>query len=533
MEENFTTKNNLINNYGFTSEDFEQINRLGIPIDKIEGELLLFHSGIPKIMLERPATIEDGILKLTADAFEKYSKFFDTTMNNLKLTKFVPASGAASRMFKFLNEFLNEFDHENETINAYINRKKEKNLSIFLAGIEKFPFYEEIKEKIKSLHPDYHSLERHEKSYRFIKIMLDHNHFDFANKPKGTLAFHKYNTHVATPVEEHLNECAFYASSNFLSYLHFTISENHEDLFKKNIETVKEKVETKSGTKTEVNFSYQYKSTDTIAVDMQNKPFRNKDGELVFRPGGHGALINNLNNLDADVIFIKNIDNVIQNHIVEITLYKKGLAGILLELQQHIFQILKAIENQEIEKKNISGIVDFMKQKLNIDVLDNFHKYTLGNKIDFIKNKLNRPIRVCGMVKNEGEPGGGPFWVKSYKGNVSLQIVESSQVAIHNKEQAEILAKATHFNPVDLVCAIKDYQGQKFDLIQFIDHSTGFIVHKNSKGNDLKGYELPGLWNGAMAKWITVFVEVPLVTFNPVKTVNDLLKPAHQPQYGN
>ena len=224
MEESVTTKASLAKQHGFTEADFEQINALEISLDKIEGELLLFHSGIPKIMLERPATIKDGILKLTADAFEKYSKFFDTTMNNLKLTKFVPASGAASRMFKFLNEFLNEFDHENETINAYINRKKDKNLSIFLAGIEKFPFYDEIKEKIKSLHPDYHSLERHEKSYRFIKIMLDHNHFDFANKPKGTLAFHKYITHVATPVEEHLNECAFYASSNLLSYLNFKIS---------------------------------------------------------------------------------------------------------------------------------------------------------------------------------------------------------------------------------------------------------------------------------------------------------------------
>jgi hypothetical protein len=533
MEENFTSKNNLINNYGFTSTDFEQINGLAIPINKIEGELLLFQSGIPKIMLERPATINDGIIKLSNEEFKKHADYFDVTKDELKLTKFVPASGAASRMFKFLNEFLNEFDHENETINAYINRKKDKNLSIFLAGIEKFPFYDEIKEKIKSLHPDYHSLERHEKSYRFIKVMLEHNHFDFANKPKGTLAFHKYFTHIATPVEEHLNECAFYASSNSVSYLHFTISENHENLFKKNIEKVKEKVENKSGTKTEVNFSYQFKSTDTIAVDTQNKPFRNTDGELVFRPGGHGALINNLNDLDADVIFIKNIDNVIQNHIAEITMYKKGLTGILLELQEQIFQVLKAIENQEIEESNIMGIVDFMKQKLSIDVLDDFHKYTLANKIDFIKNKLNRPIRVCGMVKNEGEPGGGPFWVKSYKGNVSLQIVESSQVEIYNKVQAEILAKATHFNPVDLVCAIKDYNGHKFDLTQFIDHRTGFIVHKNNKGKDLKGYELPGLWNGAMAKWITVFVEVPLVTFNPVKTVNDLLKPAHQQQYGN
>jgi hypothetical protein len=237
--------------------------------------------------------------------------------------------------------------------------------------------------------------------------------------------------------------------------------------------------------------------------------------------------------LNADVIFIKNIDNVIQNHIQEITLYKKGLAGILLDLQQQIFDILKSVENNNITENKIPKIIDFMEEKLNIDILDDFDKYTVDNKIAFIKNKLNRPIRVCGMVKNEGEPGGGPFWVRSYKGNVSLQIVESSQVETTNKEQAVILAKATHFNPVDLVCAIKNYKGIKFDLSEFVDSSTGFIVTKNRNGQELKGYELPGLWNGAMAKWITVFVEVPLITFNPVKTVNDLLKPAHQPQHGN
>ncbi|MFN3967639.1 DUF4301 family protein [Flavobacterium sp.] len=533
MEENFTRKESLAKKYGFTSTDFEQIKAQGISLDKIEGELLLFQSGIPKIYLERPAMIDDGIVKLTIEEFQKQASFFDQNKSNLKLKKFVPASGAASRMFKFLNEFLIEFDHENETINAYINRKKDKNLPIFLAGIEKFAFYDEIKSKLKTLHPNYYSLETHEKSYHFIKLMLATDSFDFANKPKAVLDFHKYADHIATPVEEHLNECAFYATSNSVSHLHFTVSENHEVLFQKIINAVKTKVESKSNTELNVTYSYQDKSTDTIAVNQDNQPFRDEKGELTFRPGGHGALINNLNNLDADVIFIKNIDNVIQNHIEEITLYKKGLAGILLDLQEQVFQILKAIDNKDLKEENIATTIDFMKQKLNIDVLEDFYKYTLDNKIDFIKNKLNRPIRICGMVKNEGEPGGGPFWVRSFKGNVSLQIVESSQVDSHNAEQHEIMAKSTHFNPVDLVCAIKNYQGKKFDLNQFVDHSTGFIVHKNNRGKDIKGYELPGLWNGAMAKWITVFVEVPLVTFNPVKTVNDLLKPAHQPQYEN
>jgi len=533
MEENITTKESLIKKHGFTEADFEQIKVLGISLDKIEGELLLFKLGIPKIYIQKPATINDGILKLSKEEFQKYAALFDSKKTSLKLKKFVPASGAASRMFKFLNEFLNEFDFENETINAYINRKKERNLSIFLAGIEKFPFYEEVKSKVKLLVDNYYSLESHEKSYHFIKTMLATEHFDFANKPKGVLHFHKYDTYIVTPVEEHLNECAYYAASSSVSHLHLTISEHHEALFQKIIEEVKVKVENKTKTELNVGFSYQDKSTDTIAVDLQNKPFRNENGELVFRPGGHGALINNLNLLDADVIFIKNIDNVIQNHIEETTLYKKGLSGILLDVQQKVFEFVAAIDNQAIQENDIEAIIDFMTQKLNIDVLDDFYKYTFENKLDYIKSKLNRPIRVCGMVKNEGEPGGGPFWVRSVKGNISLQIVESSQVDIHNAEQAQILAKATHFNPVDLVCATKNYKGKKFDLNDFIDHSTGFIVHKNNKGKELKGYELPGLWNGAMSKWITIFVEVPLVTFNPVKTVNDLLKPAHQPQHEN
>ena len=533
MEENVTAKDSLTKKYSFTEADFNQIKALGISLDKIEGELLLFKLGIPKITLEKPATIGDGIIKLSTEEFQKYADFFDTKKDKLKLKKFVPASGAASRMFKFLNEFLNDFDPENETINAYINRKKDKNLSIFLAGIEKFSFYETIKSKVKELTPDYYSLESHEKSFLFIKTMLSTNHFDFANKPKGVLDFHKYETEIATPVEEHLNECAFYASSDSVSHLHFTVTDYHENLFQDIIGKVKQKVEDKTKTKVHVKYSHQHKSTDTIAVTPNNEPFRNENKELCFRPGGHGALINNLNNLDADVLFIKNIDNVIQSHMQQITLYKKGLAGVLLELQQQTFELLKAVAYDEIKEQQIPEIISFMTQKLNIDIIDDFDKYTYENKLAFIENKLNRPIRVCGMVKNEGEPGGGPFWVKSYKGNVSLQIVESSQVETSNAEQAEILAKATHFNPVDLVCATKNYKDEKFDLTQFIDSSTGFIVSKNRNGQELKGYELPGLWNGAMAKWITIFVEVPLITFNPVKTINDLLKPAHQPQYGN
>ena len=289
-------------------------------------------------------------------------------------------------------------------------------------------------------------------------------------------------------------------------------------------------MEKTSDTKINIDFSYQHKSTDTIAADLNGEPFRLENGQLFFRPGGHGALIQNLNDLNGDVIFIKNIDNVIQNHISEISLYKKALGGILIEIQEKIFLYLKELESERANKELIDEIVDFAKNKIHCPVISDFSKYTKESKIEHLQELLNRPIRVCGMVKNEGEPGGGPFWVRGQKGNLSLQIVESSQVDLQNVSQVKIMAQSTHFNPVDLVCGVKDYKNDRFDLTQFIDHNGGFIAEKTKNGKEIKAYELPGLWNGAMASWITIFVEVPLITFNPVKTVNDLLKPAHQPQ---
>ncbi|MDD5149841.1 MAG: DUF4301 family protein, partial [Flavobacterium sp.] len=498
------------------------------PLENIQNQLQIFKKGILKTVLTEPATISNGILKLSDNDFHLKADFFDANKSSLKLKKFVPASGAASRMFKFLSAFLNDFDIENESINAYINRKKDSELSIFIVGLEKFPFFEMIDKKLKEVFPNFDNLERDYKNYYFIKFLLSSDYFDFANKPKGVLPFHKYKTHIATAIEEHLYECAYYSSSNDNSHLHFTVSEAHQNQFENIINTVKNKVEKESGTAINTSYSYQNKSTDTIAVDLDNNPFRDENNKLVFRPGGHGALIENLNDLDADIIFIKNIDNVIQNHIENIALYKKALAGILIQLQQQVFQYLDKIENTTAE--TLDEIIDFIKNKLNVEVIADFSKFTLENKITYIKNILDRPIRVCGMVKNEGEPGGGPFWVRDSKENISLQIVETSQVDLANVNQAKILADATHFNPVDLVCGIRNYKNERFDLTQFVNHNSGFIVEKNKDGKPLKSYELPGLWNGAMANWITVFVEVPLMTFNPVKTVNDLLKPAHQPQ---
>ena len=513
---------------GFSTQDFLQILETKIPLDAIQKQLDVFKNGIAKAVLNRSATKNDGIIILSEDEFQKHSDFFQSKRDNLKLKKFVPASGAASRMFKFLNEFLNEFDFENETINAYINRKKANNLFIFLAGLEKFPFFKMVDKKLKAAFPDFNSWHKDQKNHQFITMMLDEARFDFANKPKGILPFHKYKTYTATPVEEHLTESALYATANGIANLHFTVSEIHKDQFEKTLAKVKTKIELEYQTKIAINFSHQKSETDTIAVNPNNTPYRNNEGKLLFRPGGHGALIENLNGLDADVVFIKNIDNVIQNETEKIALYKKALAGILIELQQQTFRYLSKLEKGK--DFQIDEMSTFLSEKLNHNLISDFSKYTLENKINYFKEAFNRPIRVCGMVKNEGEPGGGPFWVSDSQGTCSLQIVETSQIDFSNEQQSVIAKSATHFNPVDLVCGIKNYKGEKFDLTKFIDRKSGFIVEKNKDGKPLKGYELPGLWNGAMSGWITIFVEVPLVTFNPVKTVNDLLKPAHQKQ---
>ncbi len=512
----------------FTDDDFIQIAAHGLTPADVLRQLQIFETGIGKAHLDRPAVIGDGIRAYSEVVHGEFAAFFDSVRDQYRLKKFVPASGAASRMFKFLSEFRNEFDISRETINAYINRKGAKELQIFLTGLEKFPFYETVRSTLRQRQPQFETFTRDHQILCFIDTMLSENALDYTNRPKGVLPFHKYFDHTAVPVEEHLNEGAYYAASNRESHIHFTVSEAHRTLFEEAVDAVKDKIARRSGNDISIRFSYQQKATDSISVDEHNRPCRH-DGELLFRPGGHGALIRNLGELESDIIFIKNIDNVIQNHVAETTLYKKSLAGLLVSTQQKIFGYLQALETATTPAK-LAEIRTFVETELSLSIIDDFDKFTDDNKIAYLRDRLNRPIRVCGMVRNEGEPGGGPFWVRSPKGSLSLQIVESAQVDHDNKTQVGILKSATHFNPVDLVCGIRDYKGQKFNLDHFVDTEAGFIVEKAKHGKLVKSYELPGLWNGAMAKWITLFVEVPLITFNPVKTVNDLLKPAHQPQ---
>ncbi|MFT5847844.1 MAG: hypothetical protein ACJARX_001071 [Psychroserpens sp.] len=514
----------------FSKKDILQIENRGITIKAVEQQIALFENGIPFTNLVSEATINNGIIRISKDKIENYILKFDDKKNDISILKFVPASGAATRMFKSLFAFLDDYNLEKGSINSYINKTKNQDLSLFFIGIEKFPFYAIVLNRLKQTFKDFDAMGEDEQGFKFVQMMLDSDKLDFGNSPKGLLPFHEYkNQVISTAFEEHLFESALYASNNKSVKLHFTVSEKYEDKFDKEFKKFEEKVEGVTGLKFDISFSYQKESTDTIAVTTKNKPFREEGKSLHFRPSGHGALIENLNDLDADVIFIKNIDNVVTyKYKKEVAKYKKVLAGILLELQEQAFKYLRVLEIGAPSEEKLIEIGEFLMNRMNVKISSEFEKYSLKYQVEYLSEKLNRPIRVCGMVKNEGEPGGGPFWIKDESGNISLQIVESAQINKKRKRQKDILKNATHFNPVDLVCGIKDHKGKKYDLKKFIDYKAAFITKKTKTGKDLKALELPGLWNGSMANWNTIFVEVPLITFNPVKTVNDLLKAPHQ-----
>jgi hypothetical protein len=514
----------------FTDNGLQQIKAKGLTVKDVESQIALFQSGIPFTNIAGAAVIGNGILALDEESIENSIAYFESKKNDLSLLKFVPASGAATRMFKFLFQFLGEYNPTKESINSYINKNNLKDLELFLLGIEKFPFYTEVLEKLASQDIQYENLATSEKAWHFVNAMLDETQLNFGNSPKGLLPFHNYkSSHISTAFEEHLYEAALYASDNNKASLHLTISEHYKGKFDKEFKRIREYIEKKTGVSFEISFSYQHQSTDTIAVTLENKPFREDDGSLLFRPSGHGALLKNLNALDADVIFIKNIDNVVVKRYKEdVAKYKKVLAGILINLQTKAFVFLRDLDKEIISENELTEITEFLSNELNVKVTREYETYSDRDKIEYLREKLNRPIRICGMVKNEGEPGGGPFWVKDQSGNLSLQIVESAQINEKDKGQKDILKNATHFNPVDLVCGVKNYKGEKFDLQNYVDHDAAFITIKTKLGKDLKALELPGLWNGSMAFWTTIFVEVPVITFNPVKTVNDLLKAPHQ-----
>lgn len=514
----------------FSEKDLQQIAAKGIKIETIETQLENFRTGFPFVKLVAPATPGNGIVVLAEEQVDSLRMLFDKYIEDLDIKKFVPASGAASRMFKHLHEFHQQYRNTEEDHIKLQEDKSFNSVYNFFSRIRDFAFYEDL-DKIMAANGLDLAKCLNEKDYNtIIDYLLEDKGLDYANLPKGLLKFHNYHDGSRMSIEEHLVESAEYCrDKNGRVAIHFTVSPEHMDLFRENIDRVKGKYEDKLNVEFDITYSIQKPSTDTIAVDMENEPFRDNGDTLLFRPGGHGALIENLNDIENGFVFVKNIDNIVTDKLREPTyLYKKALGGYLLYLREETFSYLNKLADKKVSEHDIEEAADFATNELCIDIVKNFKDLDREEKRQFLINKLNRPIRVCGMVKNEGEPGGGPFWVISPKGEITLQIVEKSQIDMNDHGQADILKQSTHFNPVDLVCSVKDFRGNSFNLKEYIDPSTGFISTKSKDGKNLKAQELPGLWNGAMAEWITVFVETPIITFNPVKTINDLLRDTHQ-----
>jgi len=511
----------------FSREDIAQIESIGSSVATVEGQVERFKTGFPWMKIAAPATPARGIVVLSEEEAKAAADYYESAEIAGK-AKFVPASGAASRMFKDLFAGL---DTPNE--------KSEK----FAASIKQFPFYS----------PDVFSSEDHHDI--LAKTLLDEG-LGYGSKPKGVLKFHKYaDGEVRTAFAEHLVEAQNYMrNADGTVNLVVTISPEHKELFEAALAEVKAEYEAKYGVKYNITFTYQDKATDTVAVDPEDKPFRKEDGSLLFRPAGHGALIYNLNAVEQELVSIKNIDNVSNERLLPVTaMWKKALMGRALQLRDTIFGYLAELDatsgagirmGMEIYSpipgyNNTLGdpyatpecqelcndIEEFLYNELCITIPE---CETCKERVEAIREKLNRPIRVCGMVRNEGEPGGGPFVIAEKDASTSLQILESVQINPSDPEAVAALKSATHFNPVDLICCLRDYNGEKFNLLDYVDEEAGFISSKSYQGRELKALELPGLWNGAMSKWNTLFVEVPLDTFNPVKTVLDLLRPAHQ-----
>lgn len=504
-----------------TSDDLKTIQEKGLTQEIVQAQIERFKIGFPYLKVIAAAIKGNGVIHLTQSeetectyAWENYLLRGGTT------EQFIPASGAASRMFKNLYEFLSSKRTVPET--AF-----EK---YFFSEIKNFAFYNSLNEacekklglNIEDLLSDGHYGE-------IVRLLLNPEGLNYGALPKGVLKFHKNGDVETTAIEEHLSEAAQYAvDKNRNVNLHFTVSPEHKELFHDLILRKKIKLEDKYGVHYNVTMSEQKSSTDTIAVNMDNTPFRNLDGSLLFRPAGHGALIENLNEQQQSIVFIKNVDNVVpDSHKADTVKYKKILGGYLVLLHKQISKYLILLQSGNYTINDLLEIIHFMHDKLCLRYKDTKH-FDDSELAIYLMKKLNRPIRVCGMVRNDGEPGGGPFVAENPDGSTSLQILESSQFDSNNKETMTIMKESTYFNPVDLACFIKDINGNKFDLTKYVDKNTGFISIKSKDGKELKALELPGLWNGAMSDWNTSFVEVPLSTFNPVKTVNDLLRPMHQ-----
>lgn len=508
------------------TQDISQIVARGSDPTRIQQQIENFKTGFPYLKITEAASIYHGIIRLSESEIQKYISAFESKVdNNLNVMKFVPASGAASRMFKSLYEALDELQ---KGINPTEVLKNDE-ISKFFASLHQFAFYEDLKEMAAKEDKTIDQIS----AQKILEWVLLEDGLNYGNLPKGLLKFHNYTDGCRTSTEEHLVEGAAYSrNKDGKVNIHFTVSPEHQQAFEDHISKIAPVYEAQFAVGFQTGFSHQKSSTDTIAVAPENEPFRNVDGSLLFRPAGHGAILENLSELDADVIFIKNIDNVVPDQLKKPTIdYKKALAGVLVSLQEQIFHYQKILQEHypaTLESAFYAEAANFLENILNISPPNDQYYSEKEELYHYFSAKFNRPLRVCGMVKNEGEPGGGPFFALNNDQSVSLQIAESSQIDLSDPEQAEIVKNATHFNPVDLVCGTKNYAGEKYNLLDFVDPKTGFISTKSKDGKELKAQELPGLWNGSMSDWNTIFVEVPIETFNPVKTINDLLRKEHQ-----
>jgi hypothetical protein len=495
----------------------------GLTVEEVERELALFRRGVSPVRLNRPCHEGDGIVVIPAKEEAGLIEVYEEACRTKRFMKFVPASGAASRMFKEWYRWLRE---------GGFSEKAEG--ETFARDLKRYCFFPDLQAVVAAQRQDLEELIEKRDSAAILRLILTEEGLNYGRHPKALLKFHAYPEGNRTALEEHLVEAAFYArDGRNCSRLHFTVSGEHENAVRGYLLQVIGNYESLLHTVFEVGLSIQSTGTNTLAVDPENRPFRDEGGGLVFRPGGHGSLLTNLNALEADIVFLKNIDNCVPDRLKPETVrWKKTLAGYLIMLQDAIFARLCLLSSGNAGETDLKEITRFCRKKLHLDIPPEFAKRSPAERQSFLFEKLNRPLRVCGMVKNEGEPGGGPFWVDHSEGEgvMSLQIVEEAQIDRNDSGQRTLWQSSTYFNPVDLVCGVRDYRGQKFDLARFVDPEWSTISGKSEEGRELLALERPGLWNGSMAYWNTLFVEVPLITFNPVKTVEDLLRPQHLPE---
>ncbi len=502
----------------FSDKDLKTIAERGNDLQVVLRQLETFRRGTKPLRIIKPARVGDGIVQIPPDEREVLVSLHDRAAEKGRMLKFVPASGVASRMFKDWYRWCQQRGFDST-----------KDAAKFVENLGKFAFYDDLKEAMALEGEDLECCIRQARCADILKFILTPRGLNYAWLPKALLKFHIYPRHNRTALEEHLVEAALYVrNARNICRIHFTVSGEHESRFVHVLSRKSGDYENLFGVKYEIAVTTQHRSTDTITVDMENRPFRDKSGAIIFWPGGHGALLQNLNAIDGDIVFIKNIDNVVPDRLKDTTvLHKKILGGYLVQLQDEIFHNLKLLSRKQVGDELLSRVVRFCEEKLFVSFPDGFWNGPMSAKREYVFRMLNRPIRVCGMVKNEGEPGGGPFWVEENR-TQSLQIVEQNQLDLDSPEQNDIWKSSMHFNPVDLVCGVRNYRGEKFDLNPYVNTNAVFISRKSHEDGELKALELPGLWNGSMAFWNTVFVEVPIETFNPVKTVDDLLRKAHQ-----